>query len=302
MTYLSPLRYPGGKARLRHLLAEVISMSMSRCALYVEPFAGGAGAALGLLDAGIVDEVLINDVDPGIAALWRSIFNCPDGFVDLIWDTEVSLDSWHEQRQIADDDSAGELERGYATFFLNRTNRSGILGARPIGGLNQTGKWKLDCRFNKKELSDRILYLRKFRDRVHILEEDALVLLDMTICRSPATFIYADPPYISKSSNLYLDNLTWDDHLRLATILNSKNTGWVLTYDVDERVTLELYPDRRSARIRIRHSALRTHVGEEIIVFSDFCAKPSVATLSGRHLVWNQNSYQLSDDSQTVIA
>ena len=290
MTYLSPLRYPGGKARLRHLLAEVISGSMSRCALYVEPFAGGAGAALGLLDAGVVDEVLINDIDPGIAAFWRSIFNRPDDLVDLIWRTEVSLESWHEQRRVAACDSADDLDRGFATFFLNRTNRSGILGARPIGGLGQTGRWKLDCRFNRQALSERVLYLKRFRDRVSVREEDALALLEMVDHLSESIFIYADPPYISKSSDLYLDNLSWEDHLRLSTILNSRNTGWILTYDVDERVTSELYPDRRSARMQIRHSALQTQVGEEIVVLSDFCMKPRVATISGRHLVWNQRN------------
>lgn len=286
MTYLSPLRYPGGKARLCHLLAEVIDRSMSRCSLYIEPFAGGAGAALGLLDAGIVDEVLINDVDPRVAAFWRSAFDFPEELIDLIWMTPVSLESWHRQRDVANDESAEDLARGYATFFLNRTNRSGILGARPIGGLEQDGEWKLDCRFNRQALVDRIRYLKRFRCRVQIAEEDALVLLANSNDQARQTFVYADPPYISKSSDLYLGKLSWEDHLELASILNARDMPWVLTYDVDERVTSELYPERRCARIQIRHSALRTHVGEEIIVFSDDCVTPKNATLSGRHLAW----------------
>lgn len=286
MTYLSPLRYPGGKARLRYLLAEVIDSSMSQCALYIEPFAGGAGAALGLLDTDIVDEVLINDLDPRVAAFWRAVFSCPEELIDLIWATPVSLESWHRQRHIADDESADDLARGYATFFLNRTNRSGILGARPIGGLRQDGKWKLDCRFNRQALVDRVLYLKRFRNRVQIVEEDALVVLEQTSDQSRQSFIYADPPYISKSSDLYLGNLSWNYHLQLATILNDRKIPWVLTYDVDERVTSQLYEERRCARMQIRHSALRSHVGEEIIVFSDDCVTPKSATLSGRHLVW----------------
>lgn len=286
MTYLSPLRYPGGKAKLCELLAEVIDRSMSRCSLYIEPFAGGAGAALGLLDAGVVDEALINDLDPRVAAFWRAVFGCPEELIALIWRTPVSLESWHRQRGIANDESADDLSRGYATFFLNRTNRSGILGARPIGGLAQDGKWRLDCRFNRRALVDRIRYLKRFRNRVHIGEEDALVLLSAVDDQPRRSFVYADPPYISKSSDLYWGSLSWEDHLRLARILNARNAGWILTYDVDERVTSQLYQERRCARMLIRHSALRTHVGEEIIIFSDDCVTPKDATLSGRHLVW----------------
>ena len=46
---------------------------------------------------------------------------------------------------------AGTLGLGFSTFFLNRTNHSGILNGGMIGGKAQTGDWKLDARFNRSE-------------------------------------------------------------------------------------------------------------------------------------------------------
>src|SRR5690625_5109627 len=49
--YLSPLRYPGGKARMASALGDLFDrqVSMLDIEVWIEPFAGGAGAGLTLL-------------------------------------------------------------------------------------------------------------------------------------------------------------------------------------------------------------------------------------------------------------
>ena len=45
----SPLRYPGGKSILSPLLGNFIEINNLLDGIYIEPYAGGAGAALKLL-------------------------------------------------------------------------------------------------------------------------------------------------------------------------------------------------------------------------------------------------------------
>jgi len=238
--------------------------------LYVEPFAGGAGAALRLLLEEHVDAILLNDIDPGVAAFWRSILRNNAEFVDLVMTCDLSIEEWERQRRIYETGSPDDLELGFATFYLNRTNRSGILNARPIGGLAQTGQWLINARFNRPGLAQRIRDIGRFRNRIQVSSIDGVDLVeDLLTDQSEAVFLYADPPYLEKSADLYMDRLEWEDHLRLADVLNESGACWIVSYDCDERVHTTLYPDRRFARFAIKHTAATQHVGSEYAVFSD---------------------------------
>lgn len=251
------------------ILAALIRGQPNRCDTYVEPFAGGAGAALRLLYNEYVERIVLNDLDRGVAAMWRAIFKQNDEFIFLLDRTPVTIASWHQQRAIFESASPpGDLELGFATFFLNRTNRSGILNARPIGGLTQSGPWKIDARFNKEDLTARISMLGRFRSRVELLEEDGVEVVAAYL-RDKKAFIYVDPPYIDKGSDLYLDTLEWADHRRLARELQRRMGQWMLTYDNDLRVPRELYLGRRFVAFDIAHTAAKQHIGKEIAVFSD---------------------------------
>ncbi len=151
-------------------------------------------------------------------------------------------------------------------FFLNRTNRSGILGARPIGGLAQSGPWKLDVRFNRAVLAKRIRLLGRYRNRVTVLEEDGVAVIRRFV--GPRAFVYADPPYLDKGSELYLNGLTWADHAKLSAVLGRSRSPWMVTYDVDERVRT-LFPRHRRVEFSIAHTAQRQHIGDELAIFSD---------------------------------
>lgn len=265
---ISPLRYPGGKGHLAPFFTSLLAAQAHSTKVFVEPFAGGAGAALTLLAQGNANSVVLNDLDPGIAALWRSIFGNSEDFARLIETEPITIEAWrkHHATYLARHDNRDDLALGFATFFLNRTNRSGILNAWPIGGLAQAGDWKLDCRFNRENLAARVRRLGDWRDRVTVTQKDAIALLPDYM--APGSFIYADPPYLTKGADLYLNVMTWEDHRALANALCGSRGMWMVTYDHDERVG-DLYPSFRRAEFGLAHAAGRSHVGKEYAVFAD---------------------------------
>lgn len=203
MVTKSPLRYPGGKANLAGFLRELIGANVEGGCTYFELYAGGAGAALDLLLGGHVERIVLNDADTHIFHFWDSILHHTDDFLRLMWDTPVNMDSWHLQRAIYEyGDNEGNhspLEIGFATFFLNRTNRSGIITKTgPIGGANQTGKYKMDCRFNKTNLAHRIERIAERAADIEIHNEDTLTLIQQNIGRlsDEHSFMYLAPPLL----------------------------------------------------------------------------------------------------------
>lgn len=278
--YLSPLRYPGGKGNLAPFLGKLIASQERRCRTYVEPFAGGAGAAVRLLFDEYVDRIVLNDLDRGVAAFWRAVFYETEALAKRVLTCTVSVHSWRRQRaRYNNPDGLSDLELGFATLFLNRTNRSGILDARPIGGLDQAGQWKIDARFNRRELAERIRMLGRYRNRVSVSQEDGLNMVDEYLGARANAFVYADPPYLTKGSDLYLDTLDWSDHVELARKLQRATGQWTVTYDEDARVWTDLYPERRCVEFQIAHTAAVQHVGTEYAVFPDAMDLRAVGSL-----------------------
>jgi len=282
--YISPLRYPGGKAALANFLADLIALQKPRPRVYVEPFAGGAGAALRLLYGEHVDRVVLNDLNPGISAFWHAVFHDTDDLIERVRKCELSIEAWHDYRAQYLSGDCSDVELGFATLYLNRTNRSGILDARPIGGLQQAGKWNLGVRFNREDLANRIRILGAYRDRVDVQQQDALDLL-ATIDTTEA-LLYVDPPYIVQGDDLYLDTLTWGDHQRLAKLLKRHHRRWMLTYDTDLRVPNLLYKNLRCAQFSIKHMAAVQQIGTEYAVFSQSLRIDSIDNLSRGNASW----------------
>jgi DNA adenine methylase len=277
--FVSPLRYPGGKGAIAPFLSQLITAQTERPTVYVEPFAGGAGAAVRLLVDEYVEHIVLNDLDRGVAAFWRSVFEDSEALASKVETCKVSVAAWRRHRNTYDRGEGTDLDLGFATFFLNRTNRSGILNARPIGGLQQTGRWKIDARFNRSELASRIRRLGRYRNRVTIRNEDGLGVISEFV-RERAAFLYIDPPYLDKGDDLYLDTLSWDDHVALARRLGkAKRSKWMVSYDHDVRVPSTLYPDNRCVGFNIAHTAADQHVGEEYAVFSPALEVESLSLL-----------------------
>lgn len=274
----SPLRYPGGKTAIWPLVSKLILDNGFSKGVYVEPYAGGCGLALTLLLKNYVHELHLNDLDRSIYCFWQAILNEEERFIARILETEVTINEWHKQREIQlDKDSADDFELGFSSFFLNRTNRSGIiLKAGVIGGLGQAGDYKLDCRFNKAGLIDRIRRINKYKSRIHLYNMDAVDFVKHNESRLPLerTIYCIDPPYFSKGSTLYTNFYEEDDHVEIAnTLLNSKSS-WILTYDNALEIQ-RLYSNKRQFHFNINYSAQDKKIGTELLVVSDNLYVPS---------------------------
>ena len=237
---------------------------------YAEPFAGGCGLALTLLYEGEVSDIHINDRDLGVWAFWHSVLEHNEALTDLIASTPVTVNEWRRQRAIHSDCGVEDpLALGFATFFLNRTNRSGVIvRAGVIGGLQQTGSYKIDCRFNRETLIRRIRRVAKYRGRIHLSCQDALEFIGSVEADCPKDiFLFVDPPYYGKGDRLYTNYYKPEDHSRLAEVMLGAVNPWVVTYDNEPEIK-SLYRARRRFEFAINYSLARKRVGTELLVAS----------------------------------
>lgn len=261
----SPLRYPGGKSCLYDFTREIFHLNELVHHDYAEPFAGGCGLALSLLYGGLAGEIHINDIDPGIWSFWNAVLNKTDSLVELIEKIPVTLAEWENQKTKLKNRPG--LALGFATFFLNRTNRSGVIkNAGVIGGLKQDGKYLIDCRFNKPELIRRIRRMAKYKDRIHLTNLDALEFLANRRGAIPeSAFFCIDPPYYKKGASLYTSFYRPEDHVVLARAVRSLKNPWMVTYDNAEEIS-EIYKSQRRFTFSINYSANVKRVGTELLI------------------------------------
>lgn len=264
----SPLRYPGGKAALAGFFKGLIDDLGIQSPRYVEPFAGGVGAGLALLVDDAVASIVINDVDPAVFSFWNSVVNDTQSFLDLVVDTPVTLDEWHLQRDTyRRADRRDRLALGFAFFYLNRTNRSGILNAGVIGGQAQAGKYLIGARYYRDELVRRIEAIGALRDRIAVSDEDGGSLIE-SLAGDPGAFFYIDPPYVRMGDSLYLNAFSLEDHANLSETINgASQSHWVLTYDISDYVR-ELYSGRYIREFELQYSASRAGIARELLISS----------------------------------
>jgi DNA adenine methylase len=287
------------------VLGHLIRLNGREGAVYVEPYAGGAGAALSLLYGEYVKRVLINDADSRIYAFWDGVINQTDKFLKLLRDTPVSVEEWKRQRQIYLKPARFSRVRvGFAAFYLNRCNRSGIIGnAGLIGGLNQTGKWKLDVRFNREDLSRRVERVARYRERISLHNLDASELLKKELPKPSLVdrvFVYLDPPYYSKGSQLYLNHYTAEDHASFARYLATANFTWVMSYDNVVEIR-ELYSSYRQVPFNLGYSARECKIGKELRILPPALKFP-IAWLQGIPDEFISSADRIPIPMPTVIA
>lgn len=263
----SPLRYPGGKSQLAPLVIEVLRSNDLFYGQYAEPFAGGAGIACTLLLDGYVSFIYINDLDPSIYAFWWSVVNAPDRFCDLIAKTPVTIEEWHRQKALQGRADIDPVLLGFSTFFLNRTNRSGIILGGVIGGLDQKGNYLINCRFNKQNLTKKIERIAQNADRISVTNLDALAFLKTFDKPSlnKKTLINIDPPYYVRGPELYRNWFSPEDHKSLATAVGHIKPYWMVTYDSTVE-TQEFYSKYPSFSNRLRYTAQVKRTGVELLV------------------------------------
>ena len=232
---LSPLRYPGGKSKIYERVKNLIIANDYGNRTYIEPFAGGFGIGINLLCENIVPSAILNDFDSHIYHFWYSVFNDTENLLRLISDTPITIEEREKQKQNYNDLDADPLIDGFATLFLNRVNFSGVIKGGPIGGLDQLGAYKIDCRFNKENIKSKIEVIFQLKNKIKLYNKDAGYLIRMNIMKMKSPmFLNIDPPYVIKGSKLYTNFFTEDDHLNLQQIIAnhlSDEYPWIITYD-----------------------------------------------------------------------
>lgn len=280
---VSPLRYPGGKAKLFSFFVSLIQRNGLLGCRYCEPYAGGAGLALKLLSAGFVESVALNDVDAAIWAFWVSALHHNRELCSLIENATLTIDEWYRQREIWRSKDLGDpLSLGFATFYLNRTNRSGIIeGAGPVGGYAQAGRWRLDARFDPKKQAAAVEALAPFRSRIAVTRLDALDFISESLT-DPGALTYLDPPYYVKGSKLYRNAYLHDDHVAVKDAVSRHCEGrWVVSYDAVAPI-FDIYSDFDPILYSLSYSAGAIATGREVIYLSNALSLPDVTGFAKR--------------------
>ena len=271
MRQLSPLRYPGGKAKFYNNIIKIFNDNNIEKPIYCEAFAGGAGLALLLLKNNIVDKLILNDIDKSIYCFWKSILDFNKEFCEMINSVNIDLVEREIQKKIQKDKDILDLTKksdilklGFSTFFLNRVNRSGIIRAGVIGGIEQNGNYKIDCRFNKKNLIERIKEIKKYKKKIEFYNLDAIDFLKK-VEKKKKIFIFFDPPYFNKGKDLYTNFYNIDDHISLAKYISGLKQNWITTYDNTDEIK-KIYSDCQIKEFDILYSLEKKRRAKEILI------------------------------------
>lgn len=263
----SPLRYPGGKNCIFPFVSSLIAENGLTGCKYIEPYAGGAGLALRLLFEEYAGTIVINDLDPLVHAFWCMCISEPERFIRWIERTPVSVVTWKRCKEVIRRRNAEDaFESATSFFFLNRTNVSGVLKGGAIGGLDQTGNYKIDARFNKVELIRKVEKIARFSSRIIVANRDGVDLIKSCEADTTDSFIYLDPPYYQKGAKLYLNAFKDADHEKLAKYVSKLSTPWMLSYDNHSFIT-NLYQRFEKRAYKLQHST-SNKIGDEVLIFS----------------------------------
>ena len=288
--FKTPLRYPGGKQRLWPFIDEILSANELESGEYAEPYAGGAGVAIELLLRNRVSKIHLNDSCVGVYAFWHSILNETERFCRKISRASLTIDEWKKQREVFKSrDGADRFDLGFATFYLNRCNRSGIITGGVIGGLDQTGDWKIDARFPRNDLIHRIEAIASRKTQIRIRNWDAEKFLTNYVSKLPEnSLVYCDPPYFRKADRLYPNHYEAEDHARIAKVIQSKvKRPWVVSYDSCDEIS-SLYRKRKTFQYWLQYNASKAYKGAEFFIFSDKIRIPANSCLPAIHEALNQ--------------
>lgn len=267
----SPLRYPGGKAKFTPYIKSIIDQCPGKIETYIEPFVGGGGVALELLLSKKVKTIVINDYDKAIYSFWRAVVEDTPKLLRLISNTEVNIEEWYRQKEIYKTYSNKySVQLAFATFFLNRTNRSGILNAGPIGGYKQQGEYLINARYNKNKLIKRIENIAKQKKHIQVYNKEIRKFIVQILSRyEEGAFAFFDPPYIQKGNRLYKNCLSLEDHKVIAEYIKSKVfCEWVITYDNTEDIK-KIYTDEYYKIYEWTYSVVKSNRKKEIIIFKN---------------------------------
>ena len=284
--YYSPLRYPGGKGKLASFMEYMIDQLGHRGGTYIEPFAGGAGIAMELLLRNVVSRIVINDYDKAVCSFWKAILTETDRFVEEIRTVPLTVDEWQKQHEIlVTQNDKYSFELGFAAFYLNRTNRSGIIKGGVIGGQEQAKDWKMDVRFKREELVTRIQRIAARKKDIKLYNKDVNSFIKNYVpLYEENALIYFDPPYFRKGQQLYMNFFNYKDHVRIEQeIREHVNCDWIITYDYEPQIE-EIYHNYNLRLYDLNYSVSTKRKANELMIFKDGIFIPSDEELNSKKI------------------
>lgn len=284
--YYSPLRYPGGKGKLASFMEYMIDQLGHQGGTYIEPFAGGAGIAMELLLRNVVSRIVINDYDKAVWSFWKAILTETDRFVEEIRTVPLTVDEWQKQHEIlVTQNDKYSFELGFAAFYLNRTNRSGIIKGGVIGGQEQAKDWKMDVRFKREELVTRIQRIAARKKDIKLYNKDVNSFIKNYVpLYEENALIYFDPPYFRKGQQLYMNFFNYKDHVRIEQeIREHVNCDWIITYDYEPQIE-EIYHNYNLRLYDLNYSVSTKRKANELMIFKDGIFIPSDEELNSKKI------------------
>lgn len=258
------IRYPGSKAKLIDPILAAFPCEMTLAMFqtltdweYREPFFGSGAIGFHLLPRlSRHCSVWLNDADPDLVCLWQSVYARPMDLIGHITRFTPSAAAFFDFKKRDCDGEGSVAERGFRKLALHRMSMSGFgyMSGGPIGGKDQANKlYNVQCRWNPERMKRDIAMLHRQLNKfvnVRITCGDFADLLTDACCNA---FVYLDPPYYEKGSQLYRFSFDADDHARLAEALQATNAQWALSYD-DHPEIRRLYSWATFKELEVRYS------------------------------------------------
>lgn len=286
------LPYVGSKYRILPLIEEKLPENN----LYVEPFSGGFSLGLGLINKGLVDRVVLNDLDEEVVNFWREVkedaFRLSDAVDNLykkletlLFSGDVSLSDM-DKRLIEGANS--NLSRA-ALFYLYRKMNFGT-SRRRIDPFNSTPKM---------DHTDKFFGASQLLDSAIITNRSYQYLGDFD---GQDTLWYFDPPYVdARNANYYaVCKEEQFDHTALRDFISTLRGNFILSYDNSDLIR-ELYKDAHITTIRV-HSALnKMGYSEELLISNMDLGIPSIET-DGTEFFTRTTVQRVADPQELTLA
>ena len=184
---------------------------------YIEPFCGGANV---LINKDRSELEAICDTDVTVVQIFRALRDESKEFIRRLSNVKYSDDTFKRAVKRAEEPFDDYLDHAINEYILRRMSRGGLKKAfawseRLRGGqAGDVNAWKTALKL-LPILSERLR-------EVHIFNKPGQEVIKTF--NNKNTLIYADPPYLHetrKSPDAYQYEMTTDQHIELARILNS---------------------------------------------------------------------------------